>query len=80
MAITRSSLAMAPTLVTRIPGARYSSSSRTSWLRTKTPDVTLVPNGIADKAGNEQDDGEAEAKDYIAPSFTVVSVVCPEDA
>jgi len=43
----------------------------------ETPDVTLVPNGIADKAGNEQDDGEAEAKDYIAPSFTVVSVVAP---
>ena len=43
----------------------------------ETPDVTLVPNGIADKAGNEQDDGEAEAKDYIAPSFTVVSIVAP---
>ena len=43
----------------------------------ETPDVTLVPNGIADKAGNEQDDGEAEAKDYIAPSFTVVSIVGP---
>ena len=44
----------------------------------ETPDVTLVPNGIADKAGNEQDDGEAEAKDYIAPSFTVVSIVAPK--
>lgn len=43
----------------------------------ETPDVTLVPNGIADKAGNEQDDGDVEAKDYIAPSFTVVSIVAP---
>ena len=43
----------------------------------ETPDVTVVPNGIADMAGNEQDDGDVEAKDYIAPSFTVVSIVSP---
>lgn len=42
-----------------------------------TPDVSLVPNGIEDKAGNEQDDGEKEAKDFIAPSFTVTSIESP---
>ncbi len=41
------------------------------------PNVSLVPNGIMDKAGNEQDDGDKDAKDYIAPSFTVVSIVSP---
>ena len=42
-----------------------------------TPDVSLVPNGIEDKAGNEQDDGEKEAKDFIAPSFMVTSIESP---
>ena len=41
------------------------------------PNVSVVPNGILDKAGNEQDDGDEDAKDYIAPSFTVVSIVSP---
>ena len=41
------------------------------------PNVSVVPNGISDKAGNEQDDGDEDAKDYIAPSFTVVSIVSP---
>lgn len=41
------------------------------------PNVSVVPNGIMDKAGNEQDDGDVDAKDYIAPSFTVVSIVSP---
>ena len=41
------------------------------------PNVSVVPNGIMDKAGNEQDDGDEDAKDYIAPSFTVVSIVSP---
>ena len=41
------------------------------------PNVSVVPNGISDKAGNEQDDGDKDAKDYIAPSFTVVSIVSP---
>ena len=40
----------------------------------ETPDVTIVPNGILDSAGNEQDDDEVEADDWIAPSFTVVSI------
>ena len=43
----------------------------------ETPDVTIVPNGILDSAGNEQDDDEVEADDWIAPSFTVVSIVSP---
>ena len=43
----------------------------------ETPDVTLVPNGIEDVAGNEQDDGEAEADDWISPAFTIVSIVSP---
>ena len=43
----------------------------------ETPDVTIVPNGILDAAGNEQDDDEVEADDWIAPSFTVVSIVSP---
>ena len=45
----------------------------------ETPDVTLVPNGIEDVAGNEQDDGEAEADDWISPSFTIVSIVSPRE-
>ena len=45
----------------------------------ETPDVTLVPNGIEDVAGNEQDDGEAEADDWISPAFTVVSIVSPRE-
>ena len=43
----------------------------------ETPDVTIVPNGILDSAGNEQDDDDTEADDWIAPSFTVVSMVSP---
>ncbi len=43
----------------------------------ETPDVTLVPNGVEDVAGNEQDDGEAEADDWISPAFTIVSIVSP---
>ena len=43
----------------------------------ETPDVTIVPNGILDSAGKEQDDNEVEADDWIAPSFTVVSIVSP---
>jgi hypothetical protein len=38
----------------------------------ETPDVSVVPNGVGDSAGNEQDDGEQEADDWIAPSFTMV--------
>ena len=41
----------------------------------ETPDVSIVPNGILDSAGNEQDDDEVEADDWIAPSFTVSSIV-----
>ena len=46
----------------------------------ETPDVALVPNGIEDKAGNEQDDGEEEAEDWIAPNFAIVSIVSPREA
>lgn len=38
----------------------------------ETPDVSVVPNGVGDSAGNEQDDGEQEADDWISPSFTLV--------
>ena len=38
----------------------------------ETPDVSVVPNGVSDSAGKEQDDGEKEADDWIAPSFTIV--------
>ena len=48
-------------------------------LADETPDVTLVPNGVEDGAGNEQDDGEQEADDWIAPAFTIVSVVSPRE-
>ena len=44
-------------------------------LADETPDVTIVPNGVEDAAGNEQDDGDHEADDWISPSFTVVSIV-----
>ena len=44
-------------------------------LADETPDVTIVPNGVEDKAGNEQDDGDHEANDWISPAFTIVSVV-----
>ena len=43
----------------------------------ETPDVTIVPNGVLDSAGNEQDDDDVEADDWIAPSFTVVSMMSP---
>ena len=48
-------------------------------LADETPDVTLVPNGIEDGAGNEQDDGEQEANDWISPKFTIVSIVSPRE-
>ena len=44
-------------------------------LADETPDVTIVPNGVEDKAGNEQDDGDHEADDWISPKFTIVSIV-----
>ena len=44
-------------------------------LADETPDVTIVPNGVEDKAGNEQDDGDHEADDWISPAFTIVSIV-----
>ena len=44
-------------------------------LADETPDVTIVPNGVEDKAGNEQDDGDNEADDWISPAFTIVSIV-----
>ena len=43
-------------------------------LADETPDVTIVPNGVEDAAGNEQDDGDHEADDWISPKFTVVSI------
>ena len=43
-------------------------------LADETPDVTIVPNGVEDGAGNEQDDGDQEADDWISPKFTVVSI------
>lgn len=42
-----------------------------------TPDVSVVPNGIEDAAGNEQDDDEVEADDWIAPEFTVTDISSP---
>ncbi len=44
-------------------------------LADETPDVTIVPNGVEDQAGNEQDDGDHEADDWISPKFTIVSIV-----
>ena len=71
-------------------GALYRMIDRTIFLELEdelladeTPDVTVVPNGIEDQAGNEQDDGDVEAKDWIAPRFTIVSIVAvdtPEGA
>ena len=43
-------------------------------LADETPDVTIVPNGVEDQAGNEQDDGDHEADDWISPKFTIVSI------
>ena len=43
-------------------------------LADETPDVTIVPNGVEDDAGNEQDDGDHEADDWISPKFTIVSI------
>ena len=43
-------------------------------LADETPDVTIVPNGVEDAAGNEQDDGDHEADDWISPKFTIVSI------
>lgn len=72
---------------------RYDSGSRSSAYRAisktvfieleeellpdATPDVSVVPNGLEDAAGNEQDDDEVEADDWIAPEFTVTSVESP---
>ena len=43
-------------------------------LADETPDVTIVPNGVEDGAGNDQDDGDHEADDWISPKFTIVSI------
>ena len=43
----------------------------------ETPDVAVVPNGVEDAAGNEQDSDEKEADDWIAPKFVVESIVSP---
>lgn len=42
-----------------------------------TPDVSVVPNGLEDEAGKEQDDDEVEADDWIAPKFEVQSITSP---
>lgn len=42
-----------------------------------TPDVSIVPNGLEDEAGNEQDDDEVEADDWIAPKFVVTDISSP---
>ena len=47
-------------------------------LADETPDVTIVPNGIEDQAQNEQDDGDQTAEDWIAPAFTIVSIIAPD--
>ena len=44
-----------------------------------TPDVSVVPNGLEDEAGNEQDDDEVEADDWIAPKFAVQSIISPRE-
>ena len=44
-----------------------------------TPDVSVVPNGLEDAAGNEQDDDVKEADDWIAPAFTVQSITSPRE-
>ena len=72
---------------------RYDSGSRSSTYRAisktvfieleeellpdATPDVSVVPNGLEDAAGNEQDDDEVEADDWIAPKFTVTDISSP---
>ena len=43
-------------------------------LADETPDVTMVPNGIEDQAGNEQDTGDMEADDWISPAFAIQSI------
>ena len=53
---------------------RYSSRLEDELLADETPDVTIVPNGVEDGAGNEQDDGDHEADDWISPKFTIVSI------
>ena len=55
----------------------YSWSSKTNSPLTRSLKITLVPNGVADIAGNDQDEGEVDADDHISPSFTVVSMVSP---
>lgn len=42
-----------------------------------TPDVSIVPNGLEDEAGNEQDDDEVESDDWIAPKFVVTDISSP---
>ena len=66
-------------------GALYRKIDRTVFLELEdelladeTPDVTIIPNGVEDQAGNEQDDGDVEAKDWIAPRFVVVSIVAAD--
>ena len=66
-------------------GALYRKIDRTVFLELEdelladeTPDVTIIPNGVEDQAGNEQDDGDVEAKDWIAPRFTIVSIVAAD--
>ena len=74
-------------------GTRYDSGSRASTyqaisktvfieleeelLPDSTPDVSVVPNGLEDEAGNEQDDDEVEADDWIAPKFVVTDISSP---
>ena len=43
------------------------------------PKVSILPNGVEDSAANEQDDADVDADDWIAPSFTVVSIVSPRE-
>ena len=66
-------------------GALYRKIDRTVFLELEdelladeTPDVTIIPNGVEDQAGNEQDDGDVEAKDWIAPRFTIISIVAAD--
>ena len=66
-------------------GALYRKIDRTVFLELEdelladeTPDVTIIPNGVEDQAGNEQDDGDVEAKDWIAPRFVIVSIVAAD--
>lgn len=53
-------------------------------LADETPEVTIVPNGVEDGAGNEQDgdgknaDGD-DADDWISPKFVIVSIVSPRE-